>query len=196
MICRFKVNWCICSEAPIFSSFCQPILVLHVKEWLKSSNTGHLSSLCFPKTARYMYGREDNQQALTQNEIDRQAVVLFPGFSAKPLSHYLREYGKPRQLIIPDGSWNQAKNIVRRTLLDVPRIYVDSPLTHEVRANIQRPRISPGEQHLSTFEATALALAQIEDFSTDQISALLAFFQKAASRHFMFRGKIKKEQVH
>ena len=99
------------------------------------------------------------------------AGLLYPHANARPLSD-LPADARPTQLVIIDGTWHQAKTIVRDVpqLQDLPsyRLAPTSPGQYRIRRE-------PDAQSLSTLEATVAALRTLEP-ETDGLDQLLAAF--------------------
>lgn len=103
--------------------------------------------------------------------IGARAGLLYPHPDARLLDDLTAEE-RPEQLVIIDGTWHQAKTIVRDTpqLQSLPcyRLSPTSPGQYRIRRE-------PDAQSLSTLEATVAALAALEP-ETDGLDQLLAAF--------------------
>jgi DTW domain-containing protein YfiP len=148
---------------------------MHVKEWCKASNTGHLARLALQNAEIRLHGLLN--QTVCEEAIDDDVssnLVLFPGRGASPLTpEYAASLRRPVTLLIPDGNWNQAKGMMGR----LPMLRNAHPirlagsslkldcLRHNVRAD-----------RMSTFEAIAQALGMLEGEETED--QLLTFFRR------------------
>jgi len=103
----------------------------------------------------------------------KNAGLLFPGGSARELSE-LPTAERPKQLVVIDGTWHQAKTMLRDipALKSLPR-YCLSPIS----PGNYRIRREPSDTSLSTLEATVAALRILEP-ETPDIERLLDAFGK------------------
>jgi DTW domain-containing protein YfiP len=189
------------------------VLLLHFKEFWRSSNTGHLLQLCtsLPQTSAAtapamhlaIHGRPG--QSLDESRLQR-GLVLFPGRGGKTLTTaYARDLrqaaldsGARLRLIIPDGTWGQTQRMLRRIapLRVLKRIELPAaPRDLEVNAAINRPRRNQVPGHVSTFEAVAKTLAILEDKAEIE-NQLVEFFRHVADRMLWLRGRLTKEDVY
>ncbi len=93
-------------------------------------------------------------------EPTHRAFLLFPDAHARVLdSHLAEEDDRPIRLIVPDGTWRQARRMVRRVagLAKMPRVTLPEGLTSKYRL---RKRQSTGG--MCTFEAISEALCLLE----------------------------------
>ncbi len=86
------------------------------------------------------------------------AALLFPGPGSEPAS--ARAVSPPPLLFAFDGTWHQAEKMLRLSpsLAALPRISVDAGRP----SGYTGLRAEPGLVHLSTLEAVALALSDLE----------------------------------
>jgi DTW domain-containing protein YfiP len=105
-------------------------------------------------------------------------LVLYPGRGAHPLTtEYIASLPRPLTLLVPDGNWRQAKNMMRR----VPMLSQAHPVRLEGSAldhNSLRRNVS--SHRMSTFEAIAQALGILETQATED--CLLDFFRQVLDR--------------
>jgi DTW domain-containing protein YfiP len=90
----------------------------------------------------------------------RQAYLLFPAEGTPALDpSEIAADGRPLTLVVPDACWSQARRMTRREpdlrLLPRRRLPDAEPGCYTLRR-------SPGEGHLSTFEAIARAIGVVE----------------------------------
>lgn len=118
--CRMHSERCICDHIPSITSRARWVLVQHHHEGHKTTNTGRLAAL----------GIEDAQVAVFSSRlgplvppptVEGPAWVLFPSEDAVA-PETLPTDGLVT-LIVPDGTWPQARKIVRvEELRDLPRV--------------------------------------------------------------------------
>lgn len=194
--CRLTWELCACALAPRFAARTHVLLIMHIKEWRRSSNTGHLLRLSTDNISIRLHGKPGeppSDAGLWIDETRTRPVVLYPSDSAVMLTRELASpEGDPRPLtlIVPDGTWSQARHIAKRVKgLDAwPRVAL--PRLPEA---IIRPRRNVAEGRMSTFEAVAQALAVLEDDALE--GPLQAFFRQFAARTLCMRGRIKPQDI-
>jgi DTW domain-containing protein len=177
--CRLRQPLCICADAPRLDVATRLIVIIHGKEWRRSSNTGYLARLATKDGQVRLHGLP--HQTVSSEGIDTASpstLVLYPGRSAEPLTtEYVAALPRPLTLLVPDGNWNQAKNMMRRVpmLSQAHRVRLAGAALdhHSLRRNVLSDR-------MSTFEAIARALGIIEKQATED--HLLDFFRQVLGR--------------
>lgn len=177
--CRLREQLCICADAPRLEIATRLIVVIHGKEWRRSSNTGYLARLATRNGEVRLHGLP--HQTVSSAGVDAASpstLVLYPGNGAQPLTAaHIAALTRPLTLLVPDGNWNQAKNMMRRVpmLRQAHGVRLErSALEHNsLRRNVDAAR-------MSTFEAIAQALGIIENQATED--RLLAFFRQVLGR--------------
>jgi DTW domain-containing protein YfiP len=148
---RCRLLECICDKLPRLSTRTRFLLIRHVFERNRPSNTGHFARLALGCDLLEYGSRE---APLDESRVPRGpgTYLLFPGATAEPEQ-------PPERLIVLDGSWSQAGHMRQRlrALHGLPLISL-SP-RHPNRRRLRRPRDAQG---MSTLEAIAAALARFE----------------------------------
>ena len=156
------------------------MLVVHRLEWHKTTNTSVLLDLVLPNAEIRIRG--DRAQSFRGDDLQN-AHVLFPTEDAQPIETIAG--GDPVTLVVPDGTWRQAKKALTRedSLRDLPRVKLPegSPSRYFVRKNVR------GAAALSTAEAVARALAILESEVVAQ--AVMDPFDLMVSRTMALRGR-------
>lgn len=177
--CRLRQELCICIDAPRLDVSTRLIVIIHRKEWRRSSNTGYLARLATRDGEVRLHGLPHT--TVSSEGIDlasASTLVLYPGRGAHPLTaEHIASLPRPLTLLVPDGNWNQAKNMMRR----VPMLSQAHPVSlpgatvdhFNLRRNVHSDR-------MSTFEAIAQALGIIEKQATED--HLLGFFRQVLDR--------------
>lgn len=149
--CGLSQNLCICSALPSLSARTRIILLSHRIELGKTTNTAKLAASMLGEHAELI--RSD---APWQPADPSHTFVLFPTDEAVPLEDVQHQV---HCLIIPDGTWVQARRIARRH--PACRELRKVQLTAAVRSiyTLRRSHLANG---LSTLEATAQALRVLE----------------------------------
>jgi DTW domain-containing protein len=177
--CRLWRSECVCAHAPHLSIATRLIVVMHSKEWRKTTNTGHFARLAIKDAEVRLHGAPTRQISCAGVEsASASTLVLFPGRGANPLSlDYIATLPRPLTLLVPDGNWNQAKNMMRR----LPML----SQAHPVRLggpnlDLDCLRRNHLAGRMSTFEAIAQALGILEGAATE--IDMLKFFRHILAR--------------
>lgn len=143
------------------------VIVRHVREAEKPSNTARLASLMLENCEIVPYGAEGQPFDPAGRALEG-AYLLYPGSAAPPPPP--APPGTPRTLVVPDGNWSQARRMARRLADRVPmkRLSLDG-----VPADRVRLRHEARPDTCSTIEAIADALALLEGEAGAHIAAVL-----------------------
>lgn len=177
---------CVCALAPRLDLATRVLVVMHAREWRKASNTGHFVRLALKNSDVRLHGLPHQPVDLADvAPLQSSTLVLYPGCGAKPLTKTLvQDVSGPFTLLVPDGNWQQARNMMRRvaTLRKVQPVELPGPVLMGAR-----PRRNVFKDRMSTFEAIAQALGILENNVVED--QLLAFFQATVGRMLQLRGK-------
>jgi DTW domain-containing protein YfiP len=145
--CRFPTPGCLCAAVPSLRTGVEFVFVRHASERTRLTNTGHWAALALEGSRVVEQGVPGAPLALAPLAVEG-AVALFPG----PPGPAPR--ARPRRIVVPDGTWAQARRIMQRVpaLRTLPRLALaPSPAATRLR----RPTVAGG---MSTLEAVAAAL--------------------------------------
>jgi DTW domain-containing protein len=151
--CNLPLHLCLCAEIPRVETRTHFLLVQHVVEIRKKSNTGRLATLALANSRLLTYGAPDGSFD-TAPLSEPGTWLLFPdGPTAPP------DAPAPRQLVILDASWSQARRMTQRipALRTLPRLVLPPPTPGMLR--LREPTHPSG---MSTLDAVARALAVLE----------------------------------
>ena len=160
-------------------------LVIHHRELSRSSNTGLLALRALVNSAVRIRG--EGRETLDLKDLlspEYRTLLFYPSDDAVELDRQLVEQErKPIQLIVPDGTWRQARKIHSRhpELRDVPRVKISTPnhSTFQLRAQ-SRP------EGMATLQAIAYGLGVIEG---DWVAAqLMQLYRARIDRTLIARG--------
>ena len=183
------VRACLCADLPTFETETRIVIVSHVFELARTTNTARLARLMLPKTQIVERGAA-TRISPPAVEAER-AALLFPEDGAIELDAFWAHADpRPLTLVVPDGSWPQAKRAARRTpgLAGLPRVRLpDGPPTRFLLRDQTRT-----PQHLCTLEAIARALGIIEGHRVE--AALLAGLDRFILRILASRGRLSGPQ--
>jgi DTW domain-containing protein YfiP len=172
--CRLPRHECVCAVAPRLRIATRLFVIIHSKEWRKTTNTGHLARLAIENGVVRRHGLP--HRTVSSDGVDAASpstLVLFPGHGARPLTaELIAPLPRPLTLLVPDGNWNQTQHMMRR----VPMLSRARPVRlagssfHDLslRRNCRDGR-------MSTFEAIAQALGILEGPEAEE--QLLTFFR-------------------
>lgn len=184
-VCAAARESCLCAVLPRIELATKICLVIHHRELTRSSNTGLLAARALVNSEVRVRGAGrdtlDLKNALTPQY---RTFLLYPSPDAVDLLDALAVHdARPIQLIVPDGTWRQARKLHSRhaELNGVARVKVGVPndLTYQLRAQRQ-----PGR--MATLQAIAHALGVIEGASVrDQ---LMQLYHAKVERTLIGRG--------
>lgn len=182
--CRMLNEVCLCEDIPNLRLQTRLVLIMHRREVARTTATGRLAVHALPHSELHIHGHADQPVDLTHLFAEeRRVLLLFPFEDAVPLGPEHRE-GGPVTLVVPDGSWKQARRAARRVpgLDRAERVCLpDGPPT---AWGLRQERRSGG---LATLEAIARALGILESVAVQQeLEELLA---KQVSRSLWTRQR-------
>lgn len=173
--CGLSLNLCLCSQLPSLRARTRIVVLAHRVELEKSTNTGKLVARMLGAHAELVQSHEPWQSAAPSK-----SVVLFPTDDARPLEELGSEVGC---VIIPDGTWVQARRIARRhpACANLTKVRLNTTLRSAYA--LRRSHLADG---LCTLEAAAETLRVLEADSC--ADAMLAAFAKWVERALLVRA--------
>lgn len=161
-LCRLPPDLCLCSTLPQLAIRTQVVVVATRTESVRSSNTGRLATLVLQGSRYYVSGDRGVPAFPPLGEAPR--LLLFPFEGARVLSSVApsEPHDKdqpPALLLVPDGSWSQARRIAIRAVRDLGAEPVMLPKGDAPLPGLRKP---PSDASLCTFQATARALSLLE----------------------------------
>jgi DTW domain-containing protein YfiP len=167
-------------------------LIIHHRELSRNSNTGLLALRALVNSEVRIRG--EGRDALDLHELLKpryRTLLLFPCADAIELDRTLvTQDRRPIQLIVPDGTWRQARKILFRhpELKELPRVKLSNPNhpTFQLRAQSKPER-------MATLQAIAQGLGMIEG---DPIRAqLMKLYETKIERTLIGRGILTDKQA-
>ena len=189
--CGIRKPLCFCALVPQIALDTRVMIIMHAAEIVLTTNTARLAANALTNSEvriRGRYGKVLSAEGFQQP--GRQSFVLYPSGEATELdTQFVSRMTRPITLIVPDGTWRQARKIVLRepALAGIPRVKLPSGGISEYRLRVQ-----PNEQRLCTFEAIARALGILE--SRDAQAELEAIFRVMVQRTLWTRGQFTAEE--
>ncbi len=158
--CWIVISDCICSKAKLVASFSHKlVIIVHPKEFARSSNTGALPLLCLPpqNVAVLVSGVMEHADQIARLWLQPNTFVLFPRQNAITFAELERSVNLERSVkidssvnalcqlpggttftvVVVDGTWKQAKNIESSIPSHIPRVRLGS--LQSVPEALQRP---------------------------------------------------------
>ena len=171
--CRRPVRVCYCAKLPTLATKTHVVILQHPRERDNAIGTARMASLALPGSKLLVGVNWNEHPGLVEAMSDsaRPPALLFPGPGAKNILNE-RPPG-PITLIVVDGTWSQAKNLVRDNaiLQSLPRYAFEAPEPSEYRI-----RKEPDVAFVSTIEALMHVLGVLED-QPSRFRALLEPFR-------------------
>lgn len=155
--CRIHKYLCFCKDLESVVYPTEVFIIMHKAETFLTSNTATLAHKSLPNSKLQIRGLKDSP-LLLENFIqdEKLNLVLFPTEDSISIDEFNND--TPKRLIVPDGSWSQAKSIVKREELLKNAIKVKIPKGKRSEYFL---RTEPNDESVSTFEAISRALARL-----------------------------------
>jgi tRNA pseudouridine65 synthase len=158
---------------------------MHYREAVKPTATGPVALACLPNSESHLHGlTQAPLDLMSLDEGGRRVFVLFPAEGARTLDRALKaEDDRPITLVVPDGSWPQARRIPRRVRGLAGLECVGLPVGAPSAWGVRRQTMHGG---LSTFEAIARAIGALE--SVEAQHRMEAVFERIVRITLASRG--------
>ena len=180
-----QLKQCMCHLFGPMEIATRVVLVTHHTDVDRPTNTGRLALRGFTNTALYVRGRKGEVLDLSAvSDPARRLWLLFPAPGARLITpEAVAEDPRPITLVVPDGTWPQARRVVNKEELLRDAAAFVPPNTGPSRYHVRRKHLP---QSVATAEAIARALGVIEG---PQAQAHLEnLFEHAIDRIFASRG--------
>jgi DTW domain-containing protein len=160
-LCQLMPAHCICDSRPSRQSEIDFILLYHLDEIFKPTNTGRLIADTFPNnTYAFCHSRTQPEQALLDllNDPNRECVIIFPAseeLDRKVISKVPSVGNKRLTFILIDGTWRQGRRMFNGSqwLKDCLVLKLDPE-----DKTLYATRKAACDSHMSTAESAALGL--------------------------------------
>jgi DTW domain-containing protein YfiP len=172
--CAFRAP-CLCPELPSLRPRVEVAIVRHASEIVKQSSSARWAALALG--CRVVdYGAEAARFDPSTLPL-KGALLLFPASTPSPAPRVL-----PPLLVVPDGTWQQARHMVLRVpeLARLPRLSLPPP---PPGPRLRRPHLPDG---MSTLEAIAAALSLLGD--EEAAAGLRTLHERVNARALAARG--------
>jgi len=174
--CLFRQEVCFCSLVPRVETRARFLIVRHIGEALRTSNTGRAAALAHPTSQIHDYG-----WGLPFDE----AVLRQPGtwllYPSEPGGDPSVE--PPKQVVVLDATWRQARKMFIRidALRAMPRLVLPAPAEP-----LPKLRKAPQPDAMSTLEAIVRAVELLE--GTQRAAPLAELQREIVRRAVSLRG--------
>ncbi len=174
--CRINNHFCVCADLSTFNVETNVSLIVHVSELKLTSNTAQFIEKNLPNKAEIFIRGRVNDTFVADPILARpgRALFLFPDEHSVELNaEFVEKNPGPYHLIVPDGSWTQAKRVKKREekFDTVPTVRLPPGIIGEYKL-----RKAPQPEWVSTYEAVAYALGILEGKPCEE--HMLKFFRK------------------
>jgi len=189
--CRLHTDLCACDVLSPMTVATELIVVAHRYEVRKPTSTGRLAVLCLEGARLCLRGRHGAPDDPVTCAAGRTPLFLFPCPGAVPLDEWRAAHAaEPVTLIVPDGTWRQAKRVRYR----VPGVADATAVTlPDARATGHRLRQPNTPNRLATLEAIALAFGILEGPTTE--AHLLRAFHTVVERALWSNGRLSSHEL-
>jgi DTW domain-containing protein YfiP len=160
-ICGASRTACLCDVVPRIDLRTKVCLVIHHRELSRNSNTGLLAIRALVNSEVRVRGEQ--REALDLKDLitsQYRSFLFYPSGDAVELNQALvMQEATPIQLLVPDGTWRQARKIHsrHRELRDLPRVKISTP-----NQSIFQLRAQSKPERMATLQAIAHGLGIIE----------------------------------
>lgn len=180
-----------CPEIVPIATRTKLVVVMHRVEGMKTTNTGKLATFALSNATLAVSGAFARPSPFEETRVVSRLgdapmpagkrLLLFPGSNARPLASVPRG-DEPFVLIVPDGSWSQARKLTQHPDVSTDAELVALPPVLESRYGLRR---KPFEGGACTLEAVALALGILESPAVEK--RLLSVLDRFISLHLEMR---------
>lgn len=157
--CRRPPRVCYCAALSKLVTKTKVVILQHPRERDMPIGTARMASLCLEGSSLHVGVRWDGDATLAALLADpaRPPILLYPAEGAKDILTEPPE--GPVTLVVVDGTWSQAKNVVRDNaiLRGLPRYAFTAPAPSQYRI-----RREPRDEYVSTIEALMYVLGALE----------------------------------
>jgi DTW domain-containing protein YfiP len=154
--CLLPTALCLCAELPRLAVRTRVVVMMHRREAATSSNTGRIAARVLEGASVRVRGGEAEIDPAPLPSGRR--LVLFPAAEARLLTREDAE-GEGVVLLVPDGTWSQARRLLRRDAIFQGAEVVMLPPAGPSRYGLRR---HAREGSVCTLEAIGQALGVLE----------------------------------
>ena len=191
--CRLHTDLCACDVLVPMRVATELVVVAHRYEVRKPTSTGRLAVLCLQGARLHLRGLQGRTDEAVTWGPERTPLYLFPCPGAIPLDAWQATHpgtALPVTLIVPDGTWRQAKRVRRRVtgMAEVTAVTLPDARTSGLR--LRQPNTP---DRLATLEAIALAFGILEGPAAE--AHLLRAFRTVVERALWSNGRLASDDL-
>jgi DTW domain-containing protein YfiP len=191
--CRRPKSVCYCAALTSLETKTRVVILQHPRERRMPIGTARMATLCLPQASLHVGVRWDGDSALhaAVSDPSRPPILLYPGPGARDV--LADPPAGPVTLIVVDGTWTQAKNVVRDNpvLRSLPRYAFAAPEPSRY-GDVRR---EPSAECVSTIEALMYVLGALEG-DAPRFRALLEPMRKMIDAHLAAQAACPRERVY
>ena len=183
--CGVSAAACLCDMVPRIELRTKVCLVIHHRELSRSSNTGLLAIRALLNSEVRVRGEQ--REALDLKDLltaQYRSFLFYPSADAVELNEAMvMQDSRPIQLLVPDGTWRQARKINSRhpELRDLPTVKISTPNNSTYQLRVQSK-----PERMATLQAIAEGLGIIEGDAVR--SKLMKLYHAKIERTLKARG--------
>ena len=154
---------CVCAQLPQVSVNAHIALLMHENELTRDTNTGQWLLKSLPSSSQHVWQRTSPCPKLLALLKDERylPVLLFPNDLSHPVSSaqvQATQAGKIPLFIILDGTWQEAKKMLRKSawLADIPLVHITPS-----HASVYQLRRNQSQGNLCTLEVAAEVIREL-----------------------------------
>lgn len=156
--CFRPIRLCFCNSIPSIDNRTEVVILQHRRERFHPFNTARIVHQALNRCELLVNHNQELDRQFEARVLSNNVALLFPDSEAPELSQVSAKQ-MPDQLVVIDGTWHQAKTLLR----DIPRLRTLNKVRLAPTSPGQyRIRREPDQHALSTLEATVSALRSIE----------------------------------
>lgn len=182
--CRRPASVCYCEHLTTLETATRVLLLQHPRERDVAIGTARIAHLCLPRS-ELRVGVDFTHDPVVQAALQASPYLLYPGPDAIDID--VAPPPHPITLIVVDGTWWQAKNLLKRNpaLGALPQLRFTPP-----RGSDYRIRREPADHCMATIEALAHVLGALEG-DRARFQALLRPFNAMVDTQLHFVANVR-----
>jgi len=181
--CWLARRFCLCAEAPHVPAKTEVLIVRHVVESYRPSNSARIAAISLERCEVLKYGAPG--EVFDQGRLREEGTwFLYPGGDPADFSS-----GRPRRLVVLDGTWRHTRRMFIRigALRGMPRLSLPAPAVPP-EARLRRGRST---HEMATLEAIghAITLLEGEEVGRPLLDLYRLFVERALAAAAGGRGR-------